>query len=96
MTNPIYKTTWNGHGIYWYPKQGYGDETRVLAPTMAECRDMIDRQIALDRERRPDHLKYWDGLQPEERDKWRKLCIETELSASELAYTHRESEDTLR
>ncbi len=89
MLNSIYKRTYRGRGIYWHPGQGYGDETQCIARTMQECRNMIDAAIATAEASRPDHLKFWDGLSHQEREKWRKLSIATELSAPELAFTNR-------
>ena len=92
MKNPIYKETYRGHGIYWHGKgYGYGDETQAGRPTIASCRAMIDAIIAEELAKRPDHLKYWDTVPPQERERWRKLCIQSELSASELAYTNRQA-----
>lgn len=89
MSYGIYKVTYRGRAIYWHPGHGYGDETLVIAPTLAECRAKIDESLERAERERPDHLKYWDTLSPNERTKWRKLCIASELSASELAYTNR-------
>lgn len=89
MLNSIYKRTYRGRGIYWYPGWGYGDETQAFAPTIAECQARIDLLLAEEERNKPEHLKYWDSLSPEERNKWRKLSISTDLSASELAYTNK-------
>lgn len=85
----IHKQTYKGRGIYWHGKAGYGDETTPLYHTIGECREAIDRLEAEELANRPPELKYWDTLTPDERDKWRRLCIATELSAAELAYTNR-------
>jgi hypothetical protein len=89
MMNGIFKELYRGHGIYWFGRQGYGDETNPMARTIGEVRARIDAKIAADDAARPAHLLYWDTLPHEERNKWRRACQTTELSASELAYTNR-------
>lgn len=88
MKNPIWKQTYKGRGIYWHGGSNYGDETGVYGKTIAECKRLIDKLELELQESRPDHLKYWDTLSHEDREKWRRLSISSELSASELAYTN--------
>ena len=92
--NGVFKGLYRGHGIYWFGRHGYGDETNPIANTMAEMRARIDAKLATEDAARPDHLKYWDTLSTAERDKWRRLCQTTELSAPELAYTNRGTHET--
>ena len=90
MRNPIYKETYRGYGIYWHGVHiGYGDETKPLYCTIQEYKAAIDSHISQGQEARPAHLKYWDTLPHNDRQKWRKLCQTTELSAPELAYTNK-------
>lgn len=90
----IFKGLYKGNGIYWHGKHGYGDETVAYTRTIGEYRQRIDTRIQREIELRPDHEKYWDTLTHEERTKWRNLIWDEvanpeQLSASELAYTHR-------
>ena len=89
MRNPVWKQTYKGRGIYWHGANHYGDETGVYGRSIAECKRLIDRLEQAELEARPDHMKYWDTLSHEDRERWRMLCITTELSAAELAYTNR-------
>ena len=82
----IFKELYKGRGIYWHGKAGYGDETNPLYRTMKECKQAIDRLEQEEEARKSPELKYWDTLSSNERDKWRRACITTELSAAELAY----------
>lgn len=87
--------TYKGHGIYrHFPtfKGGafmYGDETLPLYASIKEYESAIDSHIAQEKNMRPAHEKYWDTLPHEERIKWRRMCAEHALSASELAYAGR-------
>lgn len=89
MKNPVWKQTYKGRGIYWHGGKKYGDEIGVYGQSISECRTLIDTLERAELESRPDHLKYWDTLSHEERERWRRLCIASELSASELAYSNR-------
>lgn len=89
MKNPIHKETYNGQGIYWHGRNYYGDETNIVGNSIAEVRAWIDRKLAKEKEDRPEHLKHWDTLNHDERNRWRRLSQTTELSAPELAYTNR-------
>lgn len=91
MKNAIFKGLYRGHGIYWHGTSGFGDETNPICKTMTEYKVRIDRKLEEEEARRPAHLKYWDTLSSQERARWRKLSISSELAASELAYSNRTS-----
>jgi len=86
---PLFKEKYRGRGLWWHGGNKYGDETNVYAASLKEARSKIDRQCALDDAARPAHEKYWDTVAPNDREKWRKLCQTSELSASELAWSNR-------
>lgn len=88
MRNPVWKLTYKGRGIYWHGDNNYGDETRIYAHSVRECKELIDNLLQAEMDSRPEHMKYWDTLTHEQREQWRKLSIASELSASELAYTN--------
>ena len=88
MFNPVWKLTYKSRGIYWHGGRNYGDETGVYAHSIKECKELIDKLLQSESDNRPEHMKYWDTLTHEQRERWRKLSIASELSASELAYTN--------
>lgn len=89
----VFKKLYRGVGIYWHGfvghAGGYGDETHASFATMQDMQDAIDNACEANDAQRQDHLRYWDTLGHAEREKWRRLCQTTELSASELAWTNR-------
>ncbi len=89
MLNGIFKGLYKNHGVYWFGKHGYGDETNPQYKTIKEMRLAIDAKLQAEQAARPEHLKYWDTLNEDERRKWRKACQTTELSAAQLAYTNK-------
>ncbi len=89
MMSGVFKHLHRGYGVYWFGREGYGDETNPRYRTVAEMHAAIDAKIAAEDAARPAHLLYWDTLADGERRKWRQLCQTTELSASQLAYTNR-------
>ena len=86
---PIFKQNYRGYGIYWHGDSNYGDETNIHSRSLMEARQKIDLYLQKQEENKPDHLKYWDMLTHEQRTHWRKACMETNYSASELAYQNR-------
>lgn len=68
----IYKTTYRGRGIYYWPGQGYGDETNISHRTMAEAKAAIDAALKAEEANRPPHDRYWETLGPADRAKYRR------------------------
>lgn len=74
----IFKGLYRNKGIYWHGADGYGDETNVVAKTMAECKKIIDKQIEDEisriEARKSDADRYFESFTIEERRKMRILA----------------------
>lgn len=85
---PIYKTTYCGRAIYYWPGQGYGDETKVSHRTMAEAKAAIDDALAAEAANLAPHDRYWASLEPTVRAQYRRdpRIWEHEHGAAGVAY----------
>lgn len=68
----IYKTTYRGRGIYYWPGAGYGDETQVYYRTMKEAKAAIDATCAEEEANTAPHERYWATLDPTVRARYRR------------------------
>ncbi|HPZ83876.1 MAG TPA: hypothetical protein PL064_10595 [Thermogutta sp.] len=84
----IYKTTYRGRAIYYYPGAGYGDETNVLYRTMKEAKAAIDAAHEEEQANMAPHESYWSTLDPSVRAKYRRdpRIWEHEHGAAGVAY----------
>lgn len=72
---PIYKTTYRGRGIYYWPGIGYGDESRPYDPlcrSMPEARARIDAAVAQETAAESPASRYWATLPPAVRARYRR------------------------
>lgn len=85
--NSIWKGLYRGQPVYWHPGQGYGNETQVLASSLAAYRAIIDARImASAAEPLTPIQAHWESLTDGERRRWRQATEHSDLSAAELAF----------
>lgn len=84
----IYKTTYRGHAIYYWPGAGYGDETIVHSRTMAEAKAAIDAAHAEEEASRSPQERYWATLDATVRARYRRdpRIWDHEYGAAGVAY----------
>ena len=85
---PIYKTTYHGRAIYYWPGLGYGDETKVNHRTMADAKAAIDAARDAEVASLAPHDRYWAALAPAVRAQYRRdpRIWEHEHGAAGVAY----------
>lgn len=88
MLSGVFKEVYRGHGIYWFGKHGFGDETNPAYSTQNEMRRAIDAHLAAESAKPvPAHEAYWASLSESDKRKWRQsMDWGSELSVSEQAY----------